>query len=78
MELVRDRYSDFRATLAREKLIEHHGITLGLETVRRQMVAASFWKPRSQRAAQIHQPRSRRACVGELIQIDGSDQKLRQ
>jgi len=73
LEPVRDRYSDFGATLAREKLIEHHGITLGLEMVRRQMVAASFRKPRSQRAAQIHQPRSRRACVGELIQIDGSD-----
>ena len=37
------------------------------------MVATGFWKPRRQRAAQIHQPRSRQACVGELIQIDGSD-----
>jgi transposase-like protein len=73
MKLVRDRYSDFGPTLAREKLIERHGITLGLETVRRLMVAAGLWKPRRQRAAQIHQPRNRRACVGELIQIDGSD-----
>ncbi len=40
MEIVRDRYSDFGPTLAREKLIERHGITLGLETVRRLMVAA--------------------------------------
>ena len=37
------------------------------------MVAAGLWKPRRQRAAQIHQPRNRRACVGELTQIDGSD-----
>jgi transposase len=73
MELVRERYSDFGPTLAREKLIERHGITLGLETVRRLMVAEGLWKPRRQRAAQIHQPRNRRACVGELIQIDGSD-----
>ncbi len=73
MELVRDRYSDFGPTLAREKLIERHGITLGLETVRRLMVAAGLWKPRRQRAAHVHQPRNRRACVGELIQIDGSD-----
>ena len=29
MELVRDRYSDFGPTLAREKLIERHGITSG-------------------------------------------------
>ena len=73
MEIVRDRYGDFGPTLAREKLVERHGITLGLETVRRLMVAAGLWKPRRQRAAQIHQPRNRRACVGELIQIDGSD-----
>jgi transposase len=73
MKLVRDRYIDFGPTLAREKLIERHGITLGLETVRRLMVAAGFWKPRRQRDAQIHQPRNRRACLGELIQIDGSD-----
>jgi transposase len=73
MELVRDRYIDFGPTLAREKLVERHGITLGLETVRRLMIAAGLWKPRRQRAAQIHQPRNRRACVGELIQIDGSD-----
>ncbi len=31
-ELVRDRYSDFGPTLAREKFIERHGITLGLES----------------------------------------------
>jgi len=73
MELVRDRYSDFGPTLAREKLIERHGITLGLETVRRLMTAAGLWKPRRQRAVQVHQPRNRRACLGELVQIDGSD-----
>jgi len=37
------------------------------------MTAAGLWKPRRQRAAPIHQPRSRRACLGELVQIDGSD-----
>ena len=37
------------------------------------MIDAGLWKPRRQRAAQIHQPRNRRACLGELIQIDGSD-----
>jgi transposase len=73
MDLIRARYSDFGPTLAREKLIEGHGITLGLETVRRLMTAAGLWKPRRQRAAQVHQPRNRRACLGELIQIDGSD-----
>ncbi|CAN5160867.1 ISNCY family transposase [soil metagenome] len=73
VELIRDRYVDFGPTLAREKLFECHGISLGLETVRHLMMEVGLWKPRKQRAAQIHQPRNRRACVGELIQIDGSD-----
>lgn len=37
------------------------------------MMAAGLWTPRKQRAPTIHQPRNRRSCVGELIQIDGSD-----
>ena len=71
--LIRQRYPDFGPTLACEKLRELHGMSLSKETVRRLMIEAGLWKPRRQRAAQIHQPRNRRACVGELIQIDGSD-----
>lgn len=71
--IIRDRYADFGPTLACEKLHELHGITLGKETVRRLMTEAGFWTPRLQRAAKIYQPRNRRHCVGELIQIDGSD-----
>ena len=71
--LIRERYADFGPTLACEKLTERHGLTLGVETVRALMTAAGLWTPRKQRAAKIHQPRNRRACVGELIQIDGSD-----
>ncbi|GAL16382.1 transposase [Vibrio astriarenae] len=36
------------------------------------MVADSLWTPRSQRKAKVYQPRYRRDCFGELIQIDGS------
>lgn len=71
--LIRDRYADFGPTLAAEKLRECHGVVLSKETVRALMVAAGLWTPRRQRAAKIHQPRNRRACLGELIQIDGSD-----
>lgn len=71
--LIRDRYPDFGPTLACEKLRERHGLTLAKETVRVLMMAAGLWTPRKQRAAKIHQPRNRRACLGELIQIDGSD-----
>jgi hypothetical protein len=73
LRIIRDRYADFGPTLACEKLRECHGLVLAKETVRSLMTADGLWKPRRQRAAPIHQPRSRRACLGELVQIDGSD-----
>ncbi|MDN7182525.1 ISNCY family transposase [Caballeronia sp. SEWSISQ10-4 2] len=75
MALVRERYADFGPTLACEKLRECHGMTLAKETVRRWMRDAGLWIPRKQRPPTIHQPRNRRACLGELIQIDGSDHR---
>nr|WP_315597766.1 ISNCY family transposase [uncultured Cupriavidus sp.] len=71
--LIRDSYADFGPTLACEKLRERHGIDLATETVRRIMIDAGFWVPRKLRPPKVHQPRNRRACLGELVQIDGSD-----
>lgn len=73
LELIRTRYADFGPTLACEKLEELHNLRLGKETVRRIMTRAGLWIPRKQRAAHIPQPRYRRPCTGELIQIDGCD-----
>ena len=73
LNIVRERYRDFGPTLAREKLIETHGILIGKETLRRLMIKAGLWTPRRQRPPKIQQPRPRRACCGELIQIDGCD-----
>ena len=70
--LVNDHYNDFGPTLALEKLREIHGVMISRETLRSWMISADIWKPRAQRNAVVHQPRSRRACRGELIQIDGS------
>ncbi|KXG13898.1 Integrase core domain protein [Pseudomonas aeruginosa] len=39
------------------------------------MVDAGMWVPRKQRPPKVYQPRNRRACCGELIQIDGSDHR---
>jgi hypothetical protein len=39
------------------------------------MVAGGLWVPRRLRAPKIQQPRSRRACLGELVQIDGCDHR---
>ena len=71
--LVRDLYGDFGPTLAREKLIELHGIRVAKETLRKWMAAADIWLPRDRRVPKPHQPRYRRSCLGELVQIDGCD-----
>ncbi|WP_354169227.1 ISNCY family transposase [Burkholderia sp. 567] len=75
LSLIRERYADFGPTLACEKLWECHGLQLSKETVRRLMTDAGLWIPRRQRPPKIYQPRARRACLGELIQIDGSDHR---
>lgn len=73
--LIRQHYADFGPTLACEKLAELHSLHLAKETVRRIMIAAGLWIPRKLRPPKVYQPRNRRACVGELIQIDGSDHR---
>lgn len=75
LSIIRDRYADFGPTLACEKLWECHGICLAKETVRRLMTDAGMWVPRRQRPPKVYQPRARRACLGELIQIDGSEHR---
>jgi transposase len=72
MALIRERYSDFGPTLATEKLAELHGLRISRETVRHWMKDAGLWLTRKQRVPRPHQPRDRRACLGELVQIDGS------
>ncbi|MDW3689283.1 ISNCY family transposase, partial [Cupriavidus sp. CV2] len=71
--LIQQHYADYGPTLACEKLRERHGIALAKETVRRIMIDAGFWVPRKLRPPKLHQPRKRRACLGELVQIDGSE-----
>jgi len=73
LTVVRERYADFGPTFAHEKLTESHGVRVSVETLRQWMTAAGLWTPRAQRLPRPHQPRSRRACLGELVQIDGSD-----
>ena len=73
LTIIRERYADFGPTLACEKLRECHGLVLSKETVRHLMTDGGLWVPRSQRPPRIHQPRARRACFGELVQIDGCE-----
>ncbi len=70
---VRSRYEGFGPTLAHEKLTELHDLRLSVETLRHWMIEDGLWVPRARREPRIQQPRLRRPCRGELIQIDGSD-----
>src|SRR6201996_3527863 len=70
--IVRQYYADFGPTLAAEKLAAEHGFSFSSETLRKWMIADGLWRDRKQRKI-IHQPRPRRECVGELVQVDGSE-----
>ncbi|EDQ03244.1 hypothetical protein DSM14862_03609 (plasmid) [Sulfitobacter indolifex] len=74
LSVIKEQYPDFGPTLAAEMLAEHHGFRVSRETVRKWMQEDGIWLPRKQRR-QFHQPRLRRECFGELIQIDGSDHR---
>ena len=73
LDLVVGRYRDFGPTLVTEKLKEEHGIQISDESVRQMMMAEGLWKQRRKRKPRVFQMRERRACFGELVQIDGSD-----
>src|ERR1700730_9631647 len=73
LSIVRERYADFGPTFAAEKLAEHHGCSVSRETLRGWMIADGLWIDRRHRLASPHQPRRRRDCLGELVQIDGSE-----
>lgn len=71
LELIREKYTDFGPTLASEKLAELHKIVLSDETLRLWMRAEGIFNGR-RRARPHRQWRERRACLGQMVQIDGS------
>ena len=72
MALVGSLYRDFGPTLACEYLHERHGFTRSVPTLRQWMIEAELWQARTVRRKRPFQLRERRACIGELVQIDGS------
>ena len=73
IDLLTEHYRDFGPTLAHEKLTEKHKLVISRESVRRIMIAEGMWKAKRAKRPSTHQMRERRACFGELVQIDGSD-----
>jgi len=72
LNLLKTKYKGFGPTLAQEKLVEKDKLKLSDESVRKLMIEENLWKPRKVKKVVTHQLRERRACFGELIQIDGS------
>lgn len=73
LDLIKEKYADFGPTLAHEKLSEGEQLKLCRESVRKLMIAEGMWKPKRAKQGATHQMRERRACRGELVQIDGSE-----
>jgi len=72
LDYLKEKYAGFGPTLACEKLVEVEGLNISDESVRQIMIGEKLWKARKERKATVHQMRERRACFGELVQIDGS------
>lgn len=72
LDLLKGKYHGFGPTLACEKLVEVEGLKISAESTRQIMIAEGLWKGRKERKVTVHQMRERRACFGELVQIDGS------
>ena len=72
LDLLKGKYRGFGPTLACEKLVEVEGLKIWDESVRQMMLVEGLWKARKVRKITVHQMRERRACFGELVQIDGS------
>lgn len=71
LNLYQEKYNGFGATFAVEKLEEYDNYKLSDETLRQWLKSANLWVTRRKRKS-YRQYRERRACFGELLQIDGS------
>lgn len=72
LKLVAAHYDDFGPTLANEQLLKRHGLDLSTYALRKGMILAGLWRPKRQKP--FHRAwRPRKACLGQMIQVDGSE-----
>lgn len=71
LELCRKKYEDFGPTLAQEKLEELDKLYVNRETLRQWMIEEKLWEV-SKKGREHREWRERRACFGEMVQVDGS------
>lgn len=71
LRLYRELYPDFGPTFAAEKLADVHRLEVCPGTLRRWLLDAGLWT-RKRRRETHRSRRPRRACFGELVQMDAS------
>lgn len=64
---------DFGPTLAQEYLVDSGTPNISVSAVRSVMIKNGLWLPKALRKLKVHPLRQRRAKMGELIQLDGSE-----
>jgi len=71
VELLKERYRDFRPKFASEKLWRKEKIWISDEKLRQIMIEAGLWRVH-RRKTEVHIWRERKAYYGEMVQMDGS------
>jgi hypothetical protein len=71
-ELVKEEFAGMGPTLISEVLEEDHNLKISSETIRGWMTEDETWEPNSVKPRH-RRSRPRRACFGELIQMDTSE-----
>lgn len=72
IELIKQKYPDFKPSFATEKLAENHAIHISYGTTRLWMMQEKLWKPHKQKQTTYRSFRPRKEYFGELVQFDGS------
>lgn len=72
LEVIKEKYPDFKPSFATEKLSENHNIAISYGTTRLWMIEENLWKPRKQKQVVYRSWRPRKERFGELEQFDGS------
>jgi hypothetical protein len=71
IHLYQGNYEGFGPTLAQEKLLERDKIRVSKETLRKWLIEEHLWERHRKRS--VHRRwRERKACLGEMVQMDGS------
>jgi len=71
VKLKFERYGDFGQTHACEKLQSEHGISISPDTLTAVLKERGLWE-RRRRRDKHRRRRERRACFGDMVQMDGS------